>query len=231
MSGLEDLRNDVMHPSNSLINAYDGVKRLSERLEKIQKVTRRFESVLGVKRLYLEVYGSLLNSEQRKGYGDFKEVGKVKRIGWKLSFDRFSNTWKGAVLNFVQTKDDNDIFYTMVFEVDEKVFDCILEREMGRYADKWKLDKPIPDMVYRPVEMNSPFGKTKMFVIPDEGRKLTPTTKSATYVEIVRLGIEESFEDKMKETNLKALDIAINESNQRVSCQKTTYNSRLLKFR
>ncbi len=215
ISGLENLRNDVMHPSNSIINTYDGVKRLSKRLNKLQKFTECIESNLDKKRQYLvEVYGSLLYSEQRKEYGNFKEVGKVKRTGWKLSFDKYSeNTWKEAVLNFYETKNLDDIFYTIVFEVDAKVFEYLLKREMGKNANKWELGKPIPETSYRPVEMSSCFGKTMMFVIPDKGRKLTPTTKDTKYVNIVKCGIEENFKNEMREKNLKALDKAIKESN------------------
>ena len=45
-SGLDVLRNNVMHPSNSLVNNYDGVKTLSERIERLQQATKRIESAL-----------------------------------------------------------------------------------------------------------------------------------------------------------------------------------------
>ena len=45
-SGLDVLRNNVMHPSNSLVNNYDGVKVLSKRKDRLQQATKRIESAL-----------------------------------------------------------------------------------------------------------------------------------------------------------------------------------------
>lgn len=166
----------------------------------------------------VEIYGSLLNSTERTElleHGNCREVGKVKRGGWKLSFDRFSKTRGEAVLNLVQTGDSNDIFYTTVFEVDENVYEELLKREMGNQtAIRWKRKKSIPDTSYRPIEIDSSFGEVKIFIIPEEGRKLTPTTHEAGYVKIVKLGIEEGYEGEMKEANLKALERALQESSQ-----------------
>jgi len=167
----------------------------------------------------VEVYGSLLNFGERRKllkHGSCREVGKVKRIGWKLSFDRFSENRQEAVLNFVLTRDSNDVFYTTVFEVDEKVYEALLKREMGNQtAVKWKRNEPILDTSYRPIEMDSQFGKVKMFIIPEEGRQLTQTTYDAEYVKVVNCGIEESYEGEMKEVNLKALERAVRESSWR----------------
>jgi len=50
ISGLDALRNSVMHPSNSLISSYDGVKVLDERIERLQQAIERVESrLLGLK--------------------------------------------------------------------------------------------------------------------------------------------------------------------------------------
>lgn len=183
------------------------VVRTMERLTPLSKASTHF----------VEVYGSLLNSEERKEllkHGIFREVGKIKRIGWKLSFDRFSKNRHEAVFNFVQTKDSNDVFYTTVFEVDEKVYEAMLKREMGNQtAEKWKRKEPIPDTSYRPVEIDGPFGKVEIFVIPEEGRQLTPTTHDAEYVQTVKRGIEQSYQGEMNEANLKALYRAVRESN------------------
>jgi len=114
----------------------------------------------------------------------------------------------------VQTRDTNDVFYTTVFKADEKVCEALLKREMGNQTGlKWKQVEPIPDTSYRPVEIDSPFGKVKIFIIPEEGRKLTPTTHDAKYVQIVKCGIEESYGGEMKEVNLKALCRALREGN------------------
>lgn len=45
-SGLEVLRNNVMHPSNSLVNNYDGVKVLNKRKDRLQQATKSTESAL-----------------------------------------------------------------------------------------------------------------------------------------------------------------------------------------
>ena len=101
-----------------------------------------------------------------------------------------------------------------MFKADKKVYEALLKREMGNQAAlKWKQVEPIPDTSYRPVEIDSPFGKVKIFVIPEEGRKLTPATHDAKYVQIVKCGIEESYKGEMKEVNLKALYRTLRESN------------------
>ncbi len=68
----------------------------------------------------IEVHGTLLNSGQRRGLhrqGMFEELGKATRRNWKLSFDKSSRNWAGAVLNFAgATKGDRDVYYTTVFE-------------------------------------------------------------------------------------------------------------------
>jgi len=46
MSGLDHLRNNVVHPSNSLVNSYDGVKKLNERIGRLQQAMKRVESAL-----------------------------------------------------------------------------------------------------------------------------------------------------------------------------------------
>ena len=43
LSGLNELRNSVMHPSNSLVRNYDGVKKLCKRIERLRKATERIE--------------------------------------------------------------------------------------------------------------------------------------------------------------------------------------------
>jgi len=84
----------------------------------------------------IEVYGSLLYSEQREKpplrKGMIIELGKQPRIGWKLSFDKFSSTWGEAVLNFVWTGNKDDVYYTTVYEVDTVGYDAVMEREMGK---------------------------------------------------------------------------------------------------
>ena len=45
-SGIDILRNNVIHPSNSLVNNYDGSKRLSKRIERLQQAVSRIESAL-----------------------------------------------------------------------------------------------------------------------------------------------------------------------------------------
>ena len=164
----------------------------------------------------VEVYGSLLNSEERSKllrYGTCREVGKEKRVGWKLSFDKRSTSRGEAVLNFVQTGDQDDVFYTTVFEVDEKVYEALLKREMGNQtAMRWKRNESIPDTSYRPIKIDSKFGKVNIFIIPETGRILTPTTHNADYVKIVKRGIEESYQGEMKGVNLKALEKAVQES-------------------
>lgn len=94
------------------------------------------------------------------------------------------------------------------------MYEEFLKREMGNHmVMKWKRNEPLPDPSYRPVELGSSFGKVKIFVIPEKGRKITPTAHDAEYVQIVKQGIEESYEGKMKAANVKALERAVRESN------------------
>ncbi len=167
----------------------------------------------------VEVYGSLLNSEQRQEIldegGTIEEVGDIKRSGWKLSFDKRSRTWKEAVSNLVETGNNQDVYYTKVYKVDKKAFNAIMDREMGQEsAEKWRQKKPIDSDSYRPVKMPSEFGDTTIFLIPEEGRQPTPTNTEAKYVNTVRKGIPESFKEEKQETNLGALERAILESKQ-----------------
>jgi len=166
----------------------------------------------------VEVYGSLLKSKQREKEvkkGIMKEIGKVERRGWKLSFDRKSTERQEAVLNFVHTGNPEDVYYTTVYEVDDNAYVDIMEREMGEQTAKiWKQGKRIGANNYRPIQLDSEFGKTEIFIIPDEGRKITKTNWEAGYVKTVRDGIEESYKDKpiQIEANLKALKRAVEES-------------------
>ena len=60
--------------------------------------------------------------------------------------------------------------------------------------------------------MKKKFGKTVIFVIPEEGRKPTSANKNDGYVEAVRKGITESYQGNQLKINLDALDRAIKES-------------------
>jgi hypothetical protein len=167
----------------------------------------------------VEVYGSLLNSKEREkalsGKGIMIELGKQERIGWKLSFDKFSDTWEQAVLNLVQTNNPEDRYYTTVYEVDDCAYCRIMDREMGKKtANKWRHHEEICADAYRPKQLDSKFGKTEIFYIPpEEVRKHIPTKEGATYVETVRDGIKESYEvEKQRDTNLNALTKAVEES-------------------
>lgn len=67
-----------------------------------------------------------------------------------------------CTLNFVQTRDTNDVFYTTLFEMDEKVYEALLKREMGNQtAEKWKRKEPIPDTSYRPIKLTAHMEKSK----------------------------------------------------------------------
>lgn len=162
----------------------------------------------------VEVYGSLLSSSERKKIlkngGKIDEVGDVKRVGWELSFDRYSKERQEAVLNLFQTESKRDVFYTKIYKADSKAFDAVREREMGpETAKKWLKNELVPLNSYRPIKLNSQFGYTTIFLIPKEGRLPTETRKKASYVRIVRQGIKESFEGHKKKTNLKMLHRAI----------------------
>jgi hypothetical protein len=166
--------------------------------------------------LLVEVYGSLLNCNERRGIfcagGLMEARGEIKRNG-KLSFGRRSIQRCEAVLNFVKTGNPTHVYYTKVYEVDKKAFYAIMIREMGlETARKFMCGKRIKPDDYRPVKMSSEFGETYIFVIPEEGRRLTLTNSEAPYVRIVREGIYESFSGGEREVNLKALERAIVES-------------------
>ncbi len=147
----------------------------------------------------VQVYGSLLNSEERKPIlekGIMKKLGTEKRSGWKLSFDRCSSNRKEAVLNFVNTGNSEDVYYTTIFKVDDNAYCEVMKREMGKdNAEKWKQCKLIPLNAYRPKTLDSSFDKTEVFLIPEEERKPTQTHWEADYVKIVREGIGESYKD------------------------------------
>ena len=167
----------------------------------------------------IEVYGSLLNSKEREktplGKGMMIELGKQERIGWKLSFDKLSKTWKGAVLNFVWTGNKKDIYYTTVYQADTVAYDAIMEREMGKStAKEWKQSGEVAIGSYRPFTLASEFGDTEVFIIPCEERERTPTNRETKYFKTVKEGIEESYKDipHMKAKNLVGLERAVDES-------------------
>lgn len=174
--------------------------------------TRRGKKAICV----VEVFGSLLNPREWDGLlanGSHREVGKEKRVGWKLSFDKMSSRRKEAVLNLVQTENAQDIYYTTLFEVDNTVYEALLHREMGKaICEKWKRGETIPDTSYRPVELDSHYGKAVVFTIPEAGRVPTPTTSESKYVRTVKKGIEALYQGEMRDRNLKALEGAVNES-------------------
>ena len=169
--------------------------------------------------MLIEVYGSLLNQEERKKIkGTMTEKGKVERKGWKLSFDKNSFTRNEAVLNLVRTNNSNDVYYTCVYEVDADTHTDVLRREMGQgNVGKWMQGEAVKFNSYRPLRLESNLGTTEVFVIPETERLPTPTSWEAEYVVIVRRGIEESFKDMPKEkgVNLQALKKAVEESNRK----------------
>ncbi len=163
-----------------------------------------------------------MNSTERKeigAEGTIKKIGTQAREMWKLSFDKKSKRKKWnyrAVLNFVQTENSKDMYYTTIFEVDEKAYKAIMIREMGkRNADKWNQNKPneIEADSYIPFPLKSRFGDTVVFIIQKK-RTLTPTRWNTKYVRTVREGIEEGYKDMAMEkaTNNNALTRAIKES-------------------
>jgi len=166
----------------------------------------------------------LLSSEREKTLerngkpnGIIKEVGKVERKGWKLSFDRYSEKKKPAqaVLNLVYTGNQEDVFYTTVYEVDLIAYRKILNREMGKQtAKRWRHGRLSDANSYRPIQLNSEFGITDTFIIPFNGRQRAQTHSKADYVETVKKGIEESYKDMPteKEVNLEALRRAVEKS-------------------
>jgi len=172
----------------------------------------------------VEVYGSLLNSQEREEIakiGVMEEVGKVERREWKLSFDRQSSRsgrWKGeAVLNFVFTDNQEDVYYTTVFEVDDIAYSKVMEREMGSsMVEKWKQGRLVKKNRYRPIQLEpSRYGITDIFIIPQEGRKIIPAHWEDKYVNTVWTGIRESYKKcpHQMEVNLNALKRAVEESN------------------
>lgn len=162
--------------------------------------------------LLLEVYGSLLYSNERRLY-KMEEVGKIKRTGWKLSFDRLSSSRQEAVLNLVCTGNSNDVYYTTVYQVNKATYDMLLEREMGKQtSEKWKRGDPIDHNSYRPILLDSDFGKCTIFLIPEKGRKSVSTTFNSVYVKLIKRGIEESYSGIQLKENLTALKRAVLES-------------------
>jgi hypothetical protein len=146
----------------------------------------------------------------KKG-GKMEEIGDNERIGWKLSFDR-RNKEGEAVLNLVHTKSKEN-FYTKVYKADEKAFQAIMNREMGKTtAEKWRKGESVDHNSYRPIRIPSKFGETIAFLIPEHGRLPTSTDKKAKYVRTVQKGIKQSFEGRKRETNLCMLNRAIEES-------------------
>lgn len=165
---------------------------------------------------FVEVFGSLLDPREWNGLlanGSHREIGKEKRVGWKLSFDKMSSRRKEAVLNLVQTGNAQDIYYTTLFEVDSIVYEALLRREMDKASrEKWEKGEVIPNASYRPVELESHVGKVVIFTIPEAGRFPTPTTSESRYVKTVKKGIEALYQGEMRDTNLKALERAVSES-------------------
>lgn len=172
----------------------------------------------------VEVYGSLLNFGERDEMlqigGTMKEVGKVERERWQLSFDRYSKNREEAVLNLVYTGNPKDIFYTTVYVVDGLAYKLIMKREMGHQTvRKWQHGRDLKQTSYRPIQLNSTFGITDIFIIPEEGRKHTKRTQTTfreNYVVIVRDGIEESYRGRQREINLQVLKKAVKESKDRL---------------
>lgn len=167
----------------------------------------------------VEVYGSLLNPKERGKIlaekGAMKEIGKVERRGWKLSFDRYSEKKGQAVLNLVYTGNREDVYYTTVYEVDQVAYKEIMKREMGEQtAKRWKHGRLIDANTYRPIQLDSEFGITDIFIIPYHGRQRSQTHSKADYVKTVRKGIEVSYTDitKLEKANLQALRRAVEES-------------------
>jgi hypothetical protein len=192
---------------------------LSSYMSNWEELSKALNSFNEDKWYLVEVYGSLLNSNERMKTlsegGKMEEVGDLERVGWKLSFDRYSKELQEAVLNLVESKSPNDIYYTKVYRVDRKGFDSIMNREMGKKtAEKWRIKRKLPFNSYRPVKLSSEFGKTTIFLIPERERLPTPTINETDYVKTVREGIRESFKcspDK-REANLRMLTSAVEQS-------------------
>jgi hypothetical protein len=169
--------------------------------------------------MLVEVYGSLLNQEERnKIKGTMTEKGIMERKGWKPSFDKKSHARNEAVLNLIQTNDSHDVYYTCVYEVDNNAYTDIMNGEMGRAnIENLKNSEQAKFNSYRPVQLESNFGTTRLFIIPKNERIPNTTNWDAQYVTIVRQGIETSFKNhpKEKEINLSALKRAVEESGQK----------------
>ena len=169
--------------------------------------------------MLIEVYGSLLNQDERKQIkGTMTEKGIVERKGWKPSFDKKSHARNEAVLNLVQTNDPNDVYYTYVYEADDEAYAEIMNREMGRAnIENRKNSEQAKFNSYRPVQLESNLGTTRIFIIPKNERIPNTTSWDAEYVVIVRRGIEQSFKNKPTEkaVNLEALKRAVEESGQK----------------
>ena len=169
--------------------------------------------------LLVEVYGSLLNRDERKKIkGAMTEKGIIERKGWKPSFDKKSHARNEAVLNLVQTNDSNDVYYTYVYEADNEAYAEIMNREMGRANIENRKNSEQPKFnSYRPVQLESNMGTTRIFIIPKNERIPNTTSWDAEYVTIVRRGIEQSFKNKPTEkaVNLEALKKAVEQSGQK----------------
>lgn len=166
---------------------------------------------------FIEFYGSLLNSKERKelldGRGAIKEIGDIPRRGWRLSFDKRSRKHKSAALNLVETGERDALYFTKVFKADKQAFTAIMEREMGKKtAQKWLKGEKVPDTSYLPVKMPSEFGETYIFLIPEKGRVPILASEKDEYVKIVQDGIKECFEGEKQRTNLQVLNLAIEQS-------------------
>lgn len=158
-----------------------------------------------------------MNSKERAKLladgGTLDEVGDVARKGWRLSFDRRSTERKGAVLNLVETGEMDAFFFTKVFKANRQAFMAIMEREMGSITSRmWRNGEKIPDNTYLPVKMQSEFGETYVFLIPEKGCIPTLASCDDEYVKIVEDGIKECFEGKKQSTNLYELNRAIEQS-------------------
>ncbi len=169
--------------------------------------------------MLIEVYGSLLNQDERKQIkGTLTEKGVIERKGWKPSFDKKSHARNEAVLNLVQTNDPKDVYYTYVYEADDEAYAEIMNIEMGRAnIENRKNSEQARFNSYRPVQLESIFGTTRIFIIPKNERIPNTTSWDAEYVMIVRRGIEQSFKNKPAEkaVNLEALKRAVEESGQK----------------
>ena len=147
--------------------------------------------------MLIEIYGSLLNPDERKKIkGTMTEKGIMERKGWKLSFDKKSHARNEPVLNLIQTKDPNDVYYTCVYEADNNAYTDIMNGEMGRAnIENLKNSEQAKFNSYRPVQLESNFGTTRIFIIPKNERIPNTTSWDAQYVTIVRQGIETSFKN------------------------------------